>query len=217
MAEVQKDHPKYFEMLQKHPYMLAGQQVPKLDGSEGMETLRDAEHAKQWQEAVKHLLVEEVRDRTMKAVDNDREFIDTIHSSIKLFQDNNDLIPGTKDFDKELADRFVAIAKPYEVREDGKLRGFGIPVQPLIEQLRTQLHAERAAKTAAGAPAAASTPAAPATGAPAAPAGGASTATSPAVDAPQAGITSKAGNSDQQEDFSTLFGTINPELRGMRI
>ena len=210
---MQKEHPKYFEMLGKHPYMLAGQQVPRLDGSEGMETLRDAEHAKQWQEAVKHVLVEEVRDRTTKAIEGDRGYLDTVHQSIKLFQDNADLMPGTKDFDRELADRFAAIAKPYEVREDGKLRGFGIPVQPLIDQLRTTLHAERAAKTAAGAPGASTPPA----GAPAVPAGGGTAAPSPAAEPPQAGITSKAGSADTAEDFSTLFGTINPELRGMRI
>lgn len=199
-------------MLAKHPYMLTGQQVPRLDGSEGMETLRDAEHAKQWQEAAKHLLVEEVKDRTMRAVEENSETLDMIHSSIKLFQDNNDLVPGTKDFDKELADRFIAIAKPYEVREDGKLRGFGIPVQPLIDQLRTQLHSERSS-SAAGA----LNTSTPVKAAPAASTSGGSTTTSPVVDPPQAGITSKAGNSDQQEDFSTLFGTINPELRGMRI
>lgn len=199
-------------MLQQHPYMLAGKQVPKLDGSEGMETLRDADHAKQWQEAVKHLLVEEVRDRTTKAIEGEREYLDTIHSSIKLFQDNNDLIPGTKDFDLELANRFATIAKPYEVRVDGKLNGYGIPVQPLIEQLRSQIASERAAKTAAGAPATT-----PAPGAPAAPAGGGTGAPSQAPEPPQAGITSKAGSSETTEDFSTLFATINPELRGMRI
>lgn len=213
---MQSEHPKYFEMLRQHPYMLAGQEVPRLDGKEGMEVLRDAEHAKQWQEAVKHLLVEEVRERTIKAVEGEREFLDTVHSSIKLFQDNHDLLPGTKTFDKELADRFAAMAKPYEVRVDGKLRGFGIPVQPLIDQIRAQLVSERAAKTAAGAPAASSTQATATAGAPAAPAGGGSTATSPVVEPPQAGITSKAGNSDQQEDYSTLFGTISPELRNMR-
>lgn len=214
MAEVQKDHPKYFEMLQKHPYMLAGQQVPRLDGAEGMETLRDSEHAKQWQDAVKHLLVEEIRDRTTRAVEGEREYLDTIHSSIKLFQDNNDLVPGTKDFNLDLANRFTALAKPYEVRVDGKLTGYAIPVQPLIDSVRAQIVSEKGAGAAAGAPAA-STPA-PA-GAPAAPAAGASAAASPAADAPQAGIVSKAGSGDAAEDFSTLFATINPELRGMRI
>lgn len=203
MAEVRSEHPKYFEMLEKHPYMLAGQQVPRLDGQEGMETLRDPEHARQWQEAAKHLLVEEVKDRTTRALEGDREFLDTIHSSIKLFQDNADLVPGTKDFDVELANMFAETAKPYELRVDGKLNGYAIPVQPLIDQLRARLVAQRAAGAQTGSPQAA----APA--APAAPAAG---------DQPQAGITSKAGNSGEgAEDFGALFGTISPELRGMRI
>ena len=178
--------------------MLVGVEVPSLNGPEGsMETLRDADDAREWQEAVKVLLTEEVRERTAKAMDENKGILDTVHQSIELFAKNKDLVPGTRQFNRRLADRFASMVKPYELRVDGKLHGYTIPVQPLIDQLRTSLAAE--------------TPAAPA-----APPKAAATKT-PArqADPPQAGIGSKAGSSsDDAEDFSTLFGTLGlPNLR----
>lgn len=190
------EYPKYFEALDKHPRLLVGQTVPSATG-EGDEVLRDSQDAKEWQEAVKQQLVTEVHDRAQRLLEDNSDFLTTIHASIELFQNNNDLVPGTKEFDRELADRFVALAKPYELRVEEKLQGYSIPVQPIIDSLRSALKAERAAKPAAAAPAAA---------APAKPAGA----------APQAGITSKAGTSGEDaEDFSTLFGTLG--LPGLRI
>lgn len=109
-------------------------------------------------------------------------FLETIHASVALFQKNPDLIPGTKGFNRDLADRFAAMAQPYEVRVDGKLQGYSIPVQPIIDNLRKQSQPPAAA---------AATP-----------------APTPQPDPPQAGIASKAGSSTEKEDFSTLFGTI---------
>jgi hypothetical protein len=208
---VKKEHARYFEVLQQHPRLMVGMQVPAI-GKEGMETIRDSADAKEWQDAVKQILAREVQDRASRAMEENKSFLDTIHSSIELFQNNLDLIPGTKGFDLELANRFATLAKPYELRNDGKLQGYSIPVQPIIDQLRTQVAAERAAKAAAApAPtAAANSGAAGAGSSPAAPAAGGA----PAADPPQVGITSKAGNGDQGEDFSTLFGTIGlPNLR----
>lgn len=212
LADVRKEHERYFQALEQHPRLLVGQQVPAI-GKDGMETIRDTQDAKEWQDAVKSVLIEEVRDRAGRALEDQREYLETVHNSIKLFQDNADLIPGSKDFDVELANRFAEFAKPYELRIDGKLNGYAIPVQPLIEQIRTQLLAER--KTAGAAPSAPAAAGAPAStpGAPAAPAG--SAATSPAAEPPQAGITSKAGAGGEAEDYSTLFGTIG--LPGLRI
>lgn len=171
-------------------------------GKDGMETLRDSNDAKEWQEAVKSILVSEVRDRASRAMEDSRDFLATVHSSIELFQNNTDLLPGTKGFDRELADRFASLAEPYELRNDqNKLQGYSVPVQPLIDKLRTQLAAERAKAPA--------TPAAPA--APAAPATPKKTSAS---EPPQAGIPAKAGSGSQGEDFSTLFGTIGlPNLQ----
>lgn len=216
LEEVQEEHQQYFEALQQHPRQLVGRQVPAI-GREGMETLRDSDDAKEWQDAVKQILVEEVRDRATRAMEENAGFLDTVHASIELFQNNTDLIPGTKEFDVELANRFAAMATPYELRVEEKLQGYSIPVQPLIEQLRTQLVAERARGGATLPPTPASSGAteAPAAGAPAPPGGTpAAPAATPPADPPQAGIQSKAGNSSETEDFSTLFGTIGlPNLQ----
>ena len=179
--------------------------MPAIGGAPGAtETLRDAADAREWQDAVKQLLVQEVRGRASRQLDENKDFLTTIHSSIDLFKNNPDLIPGTKDFDIDLANRFSAMATPYELRVEGKLQGYSIPVQPLIEQLRNQVIAERTAAKVETPP--------PATGAPAAPA-----APKP-PDPPQAGIPARAGaGGDPAEDFSTLFATIDPRLSDMQI
>jgi hypothetical protein len=199
LAEVRTEYANYFEAIEQHPRSLIGTEVPSIN-KEGTEVLQDAEDAREWQDAVKHLLVADVRGRASRAMDEQADFIDTIHSSIDLFRNNRDLIPGTKDFNVDLANRFATMAQPYELRVDGKLHGYSIPVQPLIDQLRAQA----AAKPAAGA---ASTPAPAATTPPAA-------APTPDPGQPQAGISSKAGAGTETEDFSTLFGTIGlPNLQ----
>lgn len=187
---VKEEHGKYFEALEKHPRLLVGAQVPAI-GKEGMETLRSSEDAKEWQEAVKSILVQEINSRAQAGMTESRGFLETMHSSIDLFKNNPDLIPGTKGFNRNLADRFAEMAKPYEVRVDGKLNGYSIPVQPLIDNLRAQ--SKPAPKTAPPVEA---------------------TAVPPSADPPQAGLTSKAGVSGEKEDFSTLFGTIGlPHLK----
>jgi hypothetical protein len=222
---VRSEHEKYFEALEKHPRLLAGTQVPRLDGKEGNETLRDERDAASWQEALKQTLAAEVHARTVKTLEENQASVNMVHASIELFQKNPDLIPRTRQFDLELANRLTSLVKPYEVRVEGKLQGYSIPVQPIIEQLRSQVAAERAAKAASGSPA-------PSTGAQAGPAdaavgaapgtpappGAASPPPAAApVDGPQAGIPSQAGTTDSVEDFSTLFSTINPALANMRI
>lgn len=196
---MREEHAQYFEAVEKPARMLVGTTVPALNG-QGEEVLRDTADAREWQEGVKHLLVEELRGRANQALDENKDFLSTIHASIELFQKNPDLLPGTRDFDVALADRFAKMATPYELRVDGKLQGYSIPVQPLIDQLRDALVAERSAGVQPPAPATAAPPAA---AAPAAP-----------VEQPQAGIPSKAGNSSEKEDFSTLFGTLGlPNLQ----
>lgn len=218
LSELQEQFPRHFETVGLHPRQLIGMEVPSITG-EGMETLRSSEDARDWQEAMKSLLVQEIQARSEKMADEDRTTMQTVHSSIELFQNNADLVPGTKQFDKELADQLIRVAKPYEVRVDGKLYGFNIPLQPLIEQLRAQLKEDRAKKApvaeapaaAKAAPAAAPAAAAPSPAAPAAPAAGVK---QPAAQ-PQAGIPSQAGQSTEGENFDDLFGTLG--LRGLRI
>ena len=205
LKEVREEHANYFNAINQHPRMLVGQEVPSLTG-EGMEVLRDSADAKEWQEAVKGLLMQEIHDRADRAMDNDRDMMTTLHGAIDLFQNNRDLVPGTRSFDQELANQFVRTAKAYEVRLNGKLSGYSIPVQQLVDQLRTNLQETRKAAALAQPPA----PSAPTPGKVGRPANPA-----PVEDGPQAGLRSKAGQSgDDSSDFSTLFGTIGlPDLR----
>ena len=205
LKEVQTQHAKYFQALRQHPRTLVGQKVPAI-GKPGEEVLRDSTDAKDWQDAVKQLLSDEIRDKASRMADENSSMMSVLHSSIELFQNNTDLVPGTVQFDRELADQFAMYAQPYELRVDGKLNGYTIPVQPLINQIRSKLAAARAAQAApqppqvapgkTGAPTPARTPEKPARG-------------------PQAGIQSRAGTTAEKEDFSTLFGTIG--LRDFQI
>lgn len=206
LGEVQKDYAKYFETLRKHPRLLVGAKVPNLRG-EGEETLRDAKDAEEWQGAVKALLGDEIRERAAKLGEGRKDSMRTLHGAIELFQNNSDLVPGTRQFDKELADNVMKFAKPYSVRVDGKLHGFSIDIQPLVAQEREALAAARTAAKAAPPPEAA----------PPAPVGRPrGSKKEPAGHAPQAGIKSQAGSSaDGAEDFDELFATIG--LRGMRV
>jgi hypothetical protein len=192
---VQEQHSQYFAALEKHPRMLVGTQVPAI-GKEGSETLKDSADAKEWQEAVRSLLVAEIKAKAREQMDGAKDYLETVHASVDLFKNNKDLIPGTPGFNKGLADAFAAMAQPYEVRVNGRLHGYSIPVQPLIETLRKQQAPSPSPvpEVPAGAPAAARPPA--------------------PVEPPQAAIPSKAGNSSEKEDFSTLFGTIGlPHLQ----
>mgnify|MGYP003591763709 CR=1 FL=1 len=179
---------------------MIGMEVPSLTG-EGTEILRDSNDAREWQDATRELLKQEVQARAVTMLEQDGTELRMLHSSVELFQNNADLVPGTTTFDKELADRFVRMAKPYEHRVDGKLRGYNIPVQPMVDAVRASLATERSA-----APAAPATPAAPAAAAAAA----SPVATAAAVaDPPEAGLTASAGQSGAPaEDYTTLFGTL---------
>lgn len=207
---MREEFPRHFEALQQHPRLLVGEEVP--DPKTGnMIRLRDSADATDWQAAMKHVLVAEIESRAAAKQGEMAGVFETVHSSIDLFRNNADLIPGAKQFDKELANEFAAAVKDYETRTaEGKLIGFSVPVQPLINQIRTRLTAQRAAASAPSAPAAAPTPQQQrvqeqprtATG---------------QWEAPQAGITSKAGSSGNSDD--TAAGVMEAFFRqnGIRI
>ena len=69
LRELQTEQTKYFDAIKLHPRMLVGQEVPSING-EGMETLRDSKDAQDWQEAVKSVLVAELRDRVGRAMED---------------------------------------------------------------------------------------------------------------------------------------------------
>ena len=194
------EYENYFQALETHPRLLVGKEVPAI-GKDGMETLKDSNDAKEWQEAVRELLIQEIQDGARKLEEGAAPQIQILHASLDLFKNNKDLIPGTKQFNRKLADEFAKVAQPYEVRHEGKLRGYSIPVQPIIDALRGQMQRKSDTVDAAGSPVQASKP----PGADQHP---------PTANPPQAGIPSKAGSSSEKEDFSTLFGTIGlPHLQ----
>lgn len=187
---MREEHGRYFEALEVHPRMLVGKEVPSMTG-EGMETLKSTDDARDWQEATKQVLVSEIENRAGVWMQDATGFMETLHASVDLFRNNPDLIPGTQGFDRQLADKFAQMAKAYEVRIDGKLHGYSVPVQPLIDSLRQDLAATRKPSQEKPAPAQRGRP-----------------------EAPQAAIRSKAPSSSEAEDFSTLFGTIGlPHLK----
>jgi len=196
--------------LEQQPRQLIGKTVPKTDGTEGDEVLKDSADAREWQETVRAELIKEVRDRTSRKADEARSSMETLHSSLKLFQDNADLVPDTKQFDLELATQFLAFARAYEKVEDGKFVGYTIPVQPLVDQVRATL---TAARTAAAAATGAAAPTAQQQAAAAQARNQAGQFTNP--DAPQAGIQSRAGNSAEgKEDMTAFWATLGlPDLQ----
>lgn len=188
-----------------HPRTLVGEEVQSLS-HDGKETLRDAADAAQWQEAAKHLLVQTIEDRVATKQQELQGSYATVHASIDLFRNNSDLVPGTKQFDKELADEFAAMVKDYEVRSDGKLIGYSVPVQPLINQLRNK---RTAARTAAAAPPAPTPQQQRA-------AGQQRSQDTGRWEAPQTGITSKAGSSRESDDVAAGVMEAFFRQNGMR-
>ena len=149
LAEIKEEHAKYFAVLNEHPRYLINTQVPKIGGEEGeMETLRDAEDAQNYQNVLKQELFADLRRRVEQRREEAAPEMERVTASIQLFQNNPDLLPGSKEFDKELADQFAALAKGFEHRVDGKLLGYTVPVQSLVTQVRQQLTARRAAAPA---------------------------------------------------------------------
>jgi len=189
VEQVQEDYPQYIAALNQHPLELVGQELPPIDGSDNQVVLRTVEEAKQWQEAVKTILGREMEASVEQKREESAEVLDVVHASIEMFQDNPDLVPGSKSYNKELATRFLKLAEPYALKMGGKLTGYSIPVQGLIDQVRAQVKAEAAA------PAGTTPPAKKAAAAPAA--------------KPQAGIPAKAGASGEgEEDFTPMWNAL---------
>lgn len=137
--------PRYYEALEKHPMALVGESVPGVKGDGQMMVLRDTAEARDWQDATKALIEAEVAAKIRTKSDEVRPLMGVIQESILMLQNNSDLIPGTKEYDPELAEQFTKIAKSYELRIGDKLYGYQVNVQPLINELRTNLGERRGA------------------------------------------------------------------------
>lgn len=185
IAQAQEDYPQYIDALQMHPLELVGKELPPIDGSDNTVTFRTADEVAQWQGAVKAILQRDLESSIHQARQDSNEILDVVHASIEMFRDNPDLVPGSKSYNKALAADFVRLAEPYALKMNGKLTGYSIPVQGMIDRLRAQHKA------------------APAAAAPAA-----KKAAAPAAK-PQAGIPSKAGTGDGGgEDYSPMWKAL---------
>lgn len=207
--DVRTEFAAYIEAVEAAPRYLVGKTVPRADGSEGEETLRDAQDARDWQEEIKRQLGREVTRRIELGRQENNGLMEVVNNSISLFQSNPDLVPNSKQFDKELATEFAALIKPFEVRNDkDKLVGWKVDVKPMLATLRQQVTARRSAAPAAPAASAPQgTPTAQQQRAAGQPRTEQGKWTNP--DAPQAGITSSAGqNADDSDNLDTLFGTL---------
>jgi hypothetical protein len=166
--------------------MLVNTEVPNLRG-DGNITIRDSAEAKEWQEAANQLMEAEISSRVSAKADESKPMMNILQESVLLFQNNADLVPGTAEFDQDLAERFAEHAKSFEHRINGKLYGYQVPVQNLVNTLRSKLVAERAA-------AGTQSPAATASAARQAQAAQQQRDAAGQFEAPQAGIPAKAGS-----------------------
>ena len=185
IEQAQVDYPHYIEKLEMHPLELVGVELPPIDGRDENIILRTPAEVKDWQDAVRTILQREIRTAVQTSREEYDTVLNTLHSSIELFQNNPDLVPNTPTFNKELADRFVELAQPYALTLNGKLAGYSIPVQGLVDQVRQQIARNAPAKPVA------------------------QPAKKAARSRPQGGIPSKAGASGaDEEDFSPMWKAL---------
>ena len=184
VAKAGEEYPHYIERLQMHPLELVGQALPSIDGSDDDVVLRTPEEVAQWQGAVRSILTRELEASVLAMRQESDEILDVVHNSIQMFQANPDLVPGHASYNKQLASEFARMAEPYALRMNGKLTGYSIPVQGIIDRVRAQV----GAKAAPAAPAAKKAPATK----------------------PQAGLASKAGSSSagSAEDFTPMWNAL---------
>jgi hypothetical protein len=184
--------PTFLQMLQAHPMELVGNQVPNVNGQEGVMRLNNAAEAEAWLGAVKQILGRQVNARTEALLQDARPILSTLQGANNLFKNNPDLVPGTKEYNPELAKQVYALTKTYIHKVDDKAIGFRVDIQPVVDAVREQL------KTAAPAPTARQEQAAQQARTP-----------TGQFDAPQAGIPSQAGISgDPEEDYDPFWKAV---------
>ena len=205
VEDVKVEYANYIAAVEQAPRYLVGKTVPRADGEEGEEQLRDAADARDWQDSIKKALANEVQRRVREGQAAQQGSMETIHNSIELLRGNPDILPGAKQFDRELADAFIELVSPYAIKnEAGKTQGWSIDVKPMLAAARAQVAKSRVAAPAATGPSAAQQRAA------GQPRNAQQQFTTPEpVDRPQAGIQSQAGQAgDDGETLDTLFGTL---------
>jgi hypothetical protein len=192
--------------------MLVGVKVPNLQNPDGPdELIRDSDDAREWQEAARGLIDGALNDAVEQKMKAAAPTLSVFQESIMMFRNNPDIMPGSAEFDKELAEEFTAIAGDYVIKANGKKIGYQMNVQPLLNKLR-----ERRAAAAGGNAVVAQQQQAAAAARQAQAAAQARTQqgqfTKP--DGPQAAIPTKAGSSgDTEDDYSSFMSAAG--LGGM--
>lgn len=186
-------NPQLLEFIASPARLLVGVTVPDLKTETGTEILKDPQDAADWIATAKHILDGQIANRTKEYMNDAKPFLSTVQASIEMFRNNPELHPKAKEYNPELAEKFIKLAKSYEYRIDGKLIGYRVEVQPLLDNLKEQI---------------AASPTAPA--APAAPAVEQPRAANGQFEAPQAGIPSQAGHSGTSvdDDYSAFWETL---------
>ena len=196
--------PKYYEYTELHPLQLVGKPLPSVNGDDKPFVPRDTQDARDWIDATKMLIEAEVKDITAAKEKEAQPLRSIIQDSVMMLTNNKDLIPGTVEYDPELNRKFTAMAQPFEMRgAKGELLGYQGNMQPLINELRTDLATQRG--TTAGAQSAQAQAAAQDRNA------------LGQFDAPQAGLTSKSdlageGGDDYDTFWRAALPGVNPGL-----
>ena len=192
---------EFSEALEFHPMELVGQEVPDVrrGAAQGAKIrINDSAQARDWQDAVQQIIKREVDSEVQKKTEDLKPMMSVVQGSVQLFRNNPDIVPGSKNFDKELATRFARAAATYEVKAGAKRIGWHGDAQPLLNELRSNLAKERGA-TGARQEERAAQQRAKAAEQP--------RTTEGRFDAPQAGVQSKSGMSgaSDEEDYSTFW------------
>ena len=71
LEELREEYSVYLQLVNTHPRMLVGREVPALSGEDGeTETMRDEADALSWQESIKQLLNKEAADRVSRKTED---------------------------------------------------------------------------------------------------------------------------------------------------
>lgn len=107
--------------------------------------IRDGQQARDYIEGASKLIERGVEDLVGTKNRELQPLRSVIQESFLLFQNNPDIVEGSKTFDKELATRFASMAQSFAFIHNGQTIGYQGNVQPMLNELRTNLAKERGA------------------------------------------------------------------------
>lgn len=152
LPRMNEEYANFIRHIQAAPRDLIGKELPINGDPANMSKIRDEESAVAWQREHQQLLeqtFQELREDYMREHSTERV---AVNNALELFSANPDLIPGTTDFNKDLAEGVMKYASKFIVKdENGRAIGFTVSVNNLISYARQELQ-KRASTSAAPAP-----------------------------------------------------------------